>query len=82
MVNNAILTEYIKTADLGIISRLNNHLNHELSLPNRVFEFINANLPIVSSKLPDLSKFILNQKIGYVFDINKPNEVKKNFISY
>ncbi len=77
MVPNQLLVNFISSADIGIIPRINSYLNHEFSLPNRLFEFIAARIPIASNNLPDLSNFILKRKIGLIFDISN----QKNIIS-
>ena len=77
LVPNKLLVNYISSADIGIIPRINSYLNHEFSLPNRLFEFIAARIPIASNNLPDLSNFILKNRIGLIFDIYN----EKNIIS-
>ena len=45
--------------------------SHWHSLPNRIFDYIHANLPVLSSQQPEFEKLIYNYDIGITFDIKK-----------
>lgn len=44
--------------------------NAYYSMPNKLFNYINANLPILCTSCSELSDFINNNKIGYIVDRN------------
>lgn len=54
--------------------------SHWHSLPNRIFDYIHANLPIISTKQPEFEKIINTYNIGVTFDISKDtNNCKLSF---
>jgi glycogen(starch) synthase len=65
------------TADVGVVSYVATNLNNYFSSPNKLFEYIQAGLPVVGSNLPFLRKIILGHEIGYVFDPNDPREIAR-----
>ena len=74
------MINFISTADIGIIPRINSYLNHKYSLPNRVFEFIAARIPILCNNLPDLSKFVETNKLGLTFDVNNKSDIVQKLL--
>jgi glycosyltransferase involved in cell wall biosynthesis len=54
-------------ADVGVIPYLPTSLNNALSLPNKLFEYIQAGLAIASSDLVEIARFIQNNHVGIVF---------------
>lgn len=64
------VVDYIKDADLGIISVQPVTLSYQYSMPNKLFELSFANVPIISNTLDEISEFIDENKNGTVVDIN------------
>lgn len=56
------VVEYIKGANLGIISVEPVTLSYELCMPNKLFELSFADVPILSNKLPEIERFV--EEIG------------------
>lgn len=54
----------IAAADMGILLTQPECLNNEMSLPNKLFEYAAANLPIVGSDLPLIGKLIREERLG------------------
>ncbi len=50
------LYHYTCAADLGISIDKPNNLNYLYSLPNKIFSYIHAHIPILSSRLPEIEK--------------------------
>lgn len=58
---------YLSDGDLGFVVASNEVANHNVSLPNKLFEYLQAGLPIVTSNLDALEDFVESYGIGCVF---------------
>jgi glycosyltransferase involved in cell wall biosynthesis len=69
-----------KTADIGLCLIENISLSDFFSLPNKLFEYIFAGLPILASKNPDIEKLVKKYNLGTVCEDTFENifaEIKK-----
>ncbi len=62
------MMQYTRNANLGLAIDHNDVLNHKLALPNKLFDYIQAEIPILSSKLIEVRKIIEKHNIGYVLE--------------
>lgn len=69
------LLKYTSSADLGVIPYKPVSLNNYYTLPNKLFEYINAGIPIIASDLPELRRIIKEYDIGYLFDPYKSESI-------
>ncbi|WP_303673636.1 glycosyltransferase family 4 protein [Vampirovibrio chlorellavorus] len=69
------LLQWTASADLGLQPIINTCMNHYLCLPNKIFEYIQANIPIAASEFPELRNIVENYKIGFVFDPENPRQI-------
>lgn len=69
------LPSYTTSADLGVLPYEKVSLNNYYCLPNKIFEYMSAGLPVVASNFPELKKIIQQEKIGYVFDETNPQDI-------
>jgi len=69
------LMKYTEIADLGLSLDKNTNLNYIYSLPNKVFDYIQAKTPILTSNTKVVSQIIINNDIGYVTDTHNPKEL-------
>lgn len=72
-VPHDILYKYTNSADLGIHLMENTCLNHYFALPNKLFEYIQSELPIICSDFPDMKGIINKYNIGLTV---KPTNIK------
>ncbi len=58
------LLAHTRQADVGTTLLEDNCENHRLALPNKVFEYIAAGVPVVSNDLPELRALIEEHQVG------------------
>ena len=56
------------SADVGISLLEDNCLNHRYALPNKLFEYLMAGVPVLGSKLPEMEGVLLPHQAGWVVD--------------
>ncbi|MBN1253459.1 MAG: glycosyltransferase [Bacteroidales bacterium] len=71
------LIYYTKQADVGIILCQNISKSYEFSLPNRIFDFIQFGVPILSSDLPERRKIFEQANIGILTNNFEPENLAK-----
>jgi glycosyltransferase involved in cell wall biosynthesis len=59
------LLEHTADADVGVSLLQDTCENHRLALPNKVFEYVAAGVPIVVSDLPELAALVRDWEIGW-----------------
>lgn len=64
-------------ADVGIVTYLPTTLNNLYASPNKLFEYLQAGLPLVGSNLPFIRKMIVENDVGLVFDPNNPEDIAR-----
>jgi glycosyltransferase involved in cell wall biosynthesis len=62
----------ISGADLGIHPILNTSDNHYFCLPNKLFEYVQAGLPVAVSHFPEMQKIVDQYGLGLTFDPQDP----------
>ncbi|MDW7731262.1 MAG: glycosyltransferase [Methanolobus sp.] len=84
LVNFTHLFEYTKMANLGVILFENNSLNNYYASPNKLFEYIHCNLPILAPNYPFISSIVQKYNIGMLIDEIEPKKIAdaiKNILS-
>ncbi len=67
-VSPDVLLEYTVSADFGIATIEDSCLSYRYCLPNKLFEYIMAEVPVIVSNLPEMSKVVKEGKIGVVLE--------------
>lgn len=71
------LLEYTKIADLGLSLDKGTNLNYEYSLPNKVFDYIQCQIPLLVSNRRVVAKLVKDNEIGAVFEEHIPKKMAK-----
>jgi len=72
-----VLLEYTSSADFGFSTIEDICLSYRYSLPNKMFEYMMAEVPLIVSNLPDMSKIVEDNEIGIVIKDNTVKGLKK-----
>jgi glycosyltransferase involved in cell wall biosynthesis len=82
------LLNYTNSADIGVSFIEDICLSYHFCLPNKMFEYIVADIPIMVSNLPEMRKVVVENNIGIVIDddqssiINSINALTKKDIEF
>lgn len=69
------LSAYTKLADIGISLEENRGLNYYYSLPNKIFDYIQAGVPVIVSDFPEMKRIIEDYKVGICISENDPEKL-------
>jgi glycosyltransferase involved in cell wall biosynthesis len=74
------LMRYTKTADAGLSLDKNTNENHKFSLPNKLFDYIGAGIPVIASDLYEIRKVLIEHRCGILIPEVNPGEISKAII--
>ncbi len=77
-VSYAEIPLYTGSADVGVNSVEPTCLSYAYSLPNKLFEYIQSEIPVITNPLPDCSALVNEFQVGRVipsWDVNSINDV-------
>ncbi|HEV3262027.1 MAG TPA: glycosyltransferase [Gemmataceae bacterium] len=75
-VPSAEVVAEARAADVGAWTLLSNvGLNFKLALPNKVFEYLAAGLPVLAADLPEVRKLVQGYQVGLCFDPESPTSI-------
>ncbi|MEW6003826.1 MAG: glycosyltransferase [Stygiobacter sp.] len=69
------LINYTSSADIGLALIENISISYYHALPNKLFEYIMAKVPVISCNLPQMKNIVEKYKVGKVINLENENEV-------
>jgi glycosyltransferase involved in cell wall biosynthesis len=69
------LLSHTAQADVGVSLLEDSCENHRLALPNKLFEYVAAGLPVVVADLPEAAQLVRERGIGWCADPSSPESV-------
>ena len=73
------LNQLTRTASLGISVEEDMGLNYRYALPNKLFDYIQARIPVVVSDLPEMRRIVEQYGIGLVATSHNPQTLASHF---
>jgi len=71
------LTEITNQATLGFSLEQNIGLNYYYALPNKIFDYINAGVPVLCSNFPEMERIVKTYDIGETIEPSNEKELAK-----
>lgn len=67
------LLEHTASADLGVTLLQDTCLNHRFALPNKLFQYLMAGLPVIASDLPEIRRVVAPHDVGVLCEPGNPS---------
>jgi glycosyltransferase involved in cell wall biosynthesis len=71
------LLAHTSEADVGVSLLEDTCENHRLTVPNKLFEYVAAGVPVVTSALPGLEQMVNRYSLGWTVNVESPNALAR-----
>ncbi len=69
------LRHYTSNSNLGVTIDKDSNMNYHFSLPNKMFDYMHAGIPISATKLPEIENLINKYHIGTFIENHEPKHI-------
>jgi glycosyltransferase involved in cell wall biosynthesis len=66
---------YLSGADIAVSPIFGDSPSYDMALPNKLFEYVHAGLPVVTSDIAAMAQFVSEHGLGEVFQAGDPNRL-------
>lgn len=66
------MMDFTRNADLGLTLDKDSNLNYRFSLPNKLFDYLNAGIPVLATDLPEVAGIVRKYNAGLVIPTADP----------
>jgi len=76
------LVSYTKIADVGVTLDKDTNLNYKYSLPNKLFDYFQSDLPVIASDLIEVRRIMDEYKAGIILSSHDPKKMAEEINNY
>ena len=76
------LKSLTKKAHLGLSLEENIGMSYKFALPNKLFDYIHAEIPVLVSNLPEMANIVKNYNIGEILKNRTPRAIAEQIMSF